>query len=56
MAVTKVLQNRNMKLFLLSFIFFVKTKQKALSFNLGFVWVKHKMSSPHQPYAFIYPV
>lgn len=24
--------------------FFVKTNQKALSFNLGFIWVKHKMS------------
>lgn len=57
MAVKKVLQNRNIKLFLLSFFFFfVKTKQKALSFNLVFIWVKHKVSSPHHPYIFIHPV
>ena len=50
MAVTKVLQNSPV------LYFFVKTKQKALSFNLGFIWVKHKMSSPHHPYMFIHPV
>lgn len=51
----KGLQSRNIKLLFLSFIFFVKTKN-TLCFNLGFIWVKHEMSSPHHPSTFVHPV